>query len=73
MKNIFSVFLILLLSFSLCGCGHKHVVGEWTVDEYSHWYVCDECKEKINYEDHVYGKDEKCLVCGAYKYGVIPE
>ncbi len=46
---------------------HTHEYGaDWVTDESGHWYACQGCEEKKDFEYHVYDDlcDPECNICG---------
>ncbi|MCD8308383.1 MAG: leucine-rich repeat domain-containing protein, partial [Clostridia bacterium] len=44
-----------------------HTYNGYSCDNNSHWQVCTVCEEQTEAEDHTYGSDNICTVCGMKK------
>lgn len=67
MKKIIAICICLTLLLSLAGCGHKHVMTQWSADPQNHWYVC-ECGDEAERGAHELNEDNMCAVCNAGIY-----
>ncbi|MEE3492756.1 InlB B-repeat-containing protein [Ruminococcus sp.] len=47
-------------------CKHENVTVRPSFNDY-HASVCDKCGSYLKYEEHTWGADDKCTVCGASK------
>ncbi|MBQ9745291.1 MAG: hypothetical protein IJW21_00530 [Clostridia bacterium] len=65
MKKLIALFTAALALLSLTACSHRHSVGTWSIDPYSHWHVCTECGDEISRTEHEFRSNGICVVCNA--------
>ena len=41
------IVICLALCLTLTACGHRHTEAAWNCDPMEHWYVCEDCGERI--------------------------
>lgn len=56
------IVICLALCLTLTACGHRHTEAAWNCDPMEHWYVCEDCGERIA-EAHKTDEDGYCHVC----------
>ncbi|MDE5593216.1 MAG: leucine-rich repeat domain-containing protein [Clostridiales bacterium] len=74
---ILSVLAVFACAFAFVACGgdgsHKHSAQYYSVDENTHWKVCDECGKTFDNGEHSLNASGVCSVCGyiaVYTHGL---
>ncbi len=77
-KHLFILLIILVIcSFALSACQpkeHQHTFSDqWTSGEIYHWHnaTCEHNNVVDNREEHTFGADNKCTVCGYNKGSLV--
>ena len=82
MQKKYKLITLALSSFLLLGCENKSTVShvhtyseDWSSDKNAHFHKCTYagCSNKSNVEDHTFGDDGKCTVCGYYDSSKIKD
>lgn len=63
MKKIIAIFLVLCMALTACSKPHTHVESDWNGLPLEHWYICEDCGERIA-EDHKLNEEGACEGCG---------
>ena len=63
MKKIIAICLLLCLALTACAKPHTHVETDWNGLPLEHWYICEDCGERIA-EEHKFDAEGACEGCG---------
>ena len=63
MKKTIAICLVLCLALTACAKPHTHVQSDWNGLPLEHWYICEDCGERIS-EDHKLNAEGACEGCG---------